>query len=103
MSLFKGFDAKQAVLIDFDITGLADPVSRIDELETILNHTLGPFGESDGHELGGGEGRIFLYGADAEKMFTRIESVLKSDPLCKNARVTVRQGEPGSPQHEIQL
>jgi hypothetical protein len=47
MSLFKGFDAKQAVLIDFDITGLADPVSRIDELETILNHTLGPFGESD--------------------------------------------------------
>lgn len=92
-----------AVLIDFDIKGLVDPVSKIDALETTLNQALVPFGESDGHELGGGEGTIFLYGADAEKMYARIETVLKNDSLCKNGRVTIRRGGPGSPQREIRL
>ena len=104
-SLIDSFKRKadQAVLIDLDIRGLIDPVSKIDALETTLNQALGPFGESDGHELGGGEGTIFLYGADAEKMYARVETVLKNDSLCKNARVTIRKGEPGSPQREIQL
>ena len=104
-SLINEFESErdQAVLIDFSIDGLLDPVSEIDTLETILNRTLGSAGESDGHEIGGGEGTIFLYGADAEKIFARVESVLKSNPLCKNARVTVRKGGPGSPERTVQL
>ena len=104
-SLVNGLKSKknQAVLIDFDINGVIDPVSEIDALETALNRALGSSGESDGHELGGGEGTIFLYGADAEMMFTRIEGVLKNNPLCANARVIVRKGEPGSLQREILL
>ena len=72
-------------------------------LEDLLIKAVGASGEVDGTETGPTETKVFLYGPDAEKMFTQIEPVLNSYPLCADARVIIRQGKPGSPQREIIL
>ncbi len=39
--------------------------------------------ELDGHEFGGGEGVIFLYGPDADALYMTIEPVLRASPIAK--------------------
>jgi hypothetical protein len=60
-------------------------------------------GELDGNEVGPEGAVLYLYGPDAESLFTKIEPVLRSYPLCQRASVIVRQGKPGSPQREVNL
>lgn len=54
-------------------------------------------GEYDGHELpaDGSEGRIFVYGPDAEAIFRAIRPVLEASPLMRGATVTLWFGSPG--------
>lgn len=97
---------EQAILIHLDGVNLDDSVyAECDTmtLEDQLTEALGGEGEVDGSETGDTETTVFLYGSDAEKMFSKIKPVLASYPLCKNARVVIRHGQPGSPQREIQL
>ena len=60
-------------------------------------------GEFDGNEIGPGETTLYLYGADAERLFAHLEPILTAYPLCRNARVVIRKGRPGAPQREVRL
>ncbi len=98
----------QAVLVYLDGQGLSEEVyseydtSTLEDqlMEVIELNSLGKF---DGNEFGQGEAILFMYGPDAEALFTGIESILRAYPLCQKARVVIRQGGPGAPQREVHL
>ena len=98
----------EAVLIFLDGQGLDDAVYRtydVCTLEDLLSEQIesGGVGELDGHETGPEETTIYLYGPNAEELYSRVHPVLTSYPLCQNSRVIIRRGGPGSDQREILL
>jgi hypothetical protein len=98
----------QAVLVHLDGIGLPDAVYEEYDLATLEDQLTeriqyDGLGECDGHESGPEETTLFLYGADAERLFERVEATLRSYPLCRGARVTIRLGPPGAPEREIRL
>ena len=52
-------------------------------------------GEFDGNEVGAAVTTLYMYGSEAEKLFTGVESVLRQSPLCERARVVIRHGALG--------
>lgn len=99
---------EQAVLIHLDGVGLSPEIYENNDLATLEDQLIealkkNEIGEFDGNEIGGGEAIIFLYGPDAEKIFAEIEAVLRSYPLCQNARIIIRFGPPGAPQREVRI
>lgn len=60
-------------------------------------------GKFDGNEVGSDSATLFAYGRDAEELYSAMEPVLISHPLCDHARVVLRKGPPGSPQTELQI
>jgi hypothetical protein len=99
---------EQAVLIHLNGTDLPQSVydnNNLMTLEEQLTASIGGIsvGELDGNEVGPTGAVIYLYGPDAERLFTKIEPVLRSYPLCQKARVVIRQGKPGSTQREVNL
>jgi hypothetical protein len=99
---------EQAVLIALDGTGLPDSVYESYDLSTletqIVNAIEGTgLGEFDGNEIGPQGASLYLYGPDAEKLYERIERILKQYPLCQSALVTIRTGPPGAPQHQVTI
>ena len=46
----------------------------------------GDLGEFDGDEFGPGIVTLYMYGADAEKLFAGIHTILEDDPFAKGAR-----------------
>jgi hypothetical protein len=79
----------------YDVATLEDQLVEVIEQENL--------GEFDGDEFGPDGVTLYMYGPDAERLYTGIESVLKNYPLCKNARVVIRYGEPGSAERTIVL
>lgn len=99
---------QEAVLISLDAQGLDDAVYEaydLSTLEDLLSEQIEPdgIGELDGHESGPGHTTIYLYGPDAETLFSRVQPVLASYPLCQNSRAVIRRGGPGSSQREVVL
>lgn len=97
---------EEAVLISLDGQGLDDAVYQaydLSTLEDLLSEQIGPddIGELDGHEIGPSQTTIYLYGSDAEELFSRVQPVLASYPLCQNSRAVIRRGGPGSSQREV--
>ena len=86
------------VLIELDGTHLPESVYRDCDIATLENRLeevleTGERGELDGHETGPENTTLFLYGADAEALFRAVEPVLQDYPLCRGARVTIRQDD----------
>jgi hypothetical protein len=101
-------DAQQAVLVHLDGTGLPDHVYAECDLATIEDRLIealsrGQFGAFDGNEVGPSETTLFMYGPDAEQLFTGIETILRGYPLCQHARVEIRRGGPGAEAREVRL
>jgi|SRR5450631_1854017 hypothetical protein len=99
---------EEAVLIVLDGVGLGEETYRnchVNTLEDMLMERLAAdnCGVLDGSEIEPAGTTIFLYGADGERMFASIEPVLKSYALCRNGKVMIRRGGPGSQQREIRL
>jgi hypothetical protein len=63
-----------------------------DELVALLEGTN--LGELDGNEIAidGSDGRIYLYGPDADALFAAIEPVLKASPITQGGNATLRYG-----------
>ena len=100
--------AEEAVVIILDDVGSKNERElncNTSTLEDMLMERLESDGTGvlDGSESGPAGTTIFLYGADCEKMFTSVEPVLKSYSLCRNGKVVIRRGGPGSEQREIRL
>jgi len=97
---------EEAVLISLDAQGLDDAVYQaydLSTLEDLLSEQIEPdgIGELDGHEAGPEQTTIYLYGPDAEELFSRVQPILASYPLCQNSRVVIRRGGPDSAQREV--
>jgi hypothetical protein len=72
--------------------------------EQIISSLAGTgLGELDGNEVGPREATLFLYGPDADKLFQRIEGILKAYPLFESTQVTIRYGEPGAAQRRVRV
>jgi len=87
-----------AVLVELDGMHLPEAVYRECDVATLENRIeevleASGEGELDGHETGPKNTTVFLYGADAEGLFRAVEPVLRDYPLCRGARVTIRQGD----------
>ncbi len=99
---------EQAVLVHLDAVNLSPEVYEnydLAMLEDQFNEALqeNGSGEVDGNEIGEGEAIIFIYGANADKIFADIEPILRGNPLCQNARIRIRYGSPGSPERVARI
>lgn len=82
-----------------------NPAHDLGTLETLLTEVIERegLGEYDGNQIGEGGAVLYMYGSSAENLFHGVEATLRSSPLCKNARIQLRAGPPGTPHREIQL
>lgn len=80
-----GIHLPESVYRDCDVATLEN------RLEEVLESC--ECGELDGHETGPENTTLFLYGPDAEALFRAVEPVLQDYPLCRGARVTIRQDD----------
>jgi hypothetical protein len=93
---------QEAVIVHLSFVQLPEEFWQLnDRLYELLEQNGA--GEFDGNEIGGGEATLFAYGPDARRLFSVMEPLLRSYPVCQNARVVIRKGGPGSPQTEVQL
>ena len=90
---------EQAVLVTFALSGDGLPSEedrrRVSALERRLDAVLSEshLGELDGHEYGGGEVVIFLYGEDARLLFAAVEADLRAFD-SPSGHAVVRSGGP---------
>lgn len=97
-----------AVIVHLDGTSLPDQVYEENDLATLEELLVAAIsnsgtGEYDGDEMGPTETMVFMYGPDADALFSSVEPVLRAYPLCRNARVEIRRGGPGASQREVRL
>ena len=90
---------EQAVIVKFDYMGSTD-LTLLFELEGKLEAAIGAanVGEFDGNEVAtdGSDGILYMYGADADRLFEVIRPVLEACSFMRGARVTLRYGPPVS-------
>jgi hypothetical protein len=93
---------QEAVLVHIDTTNLPGAFWELNErlYEEIESSGTGEF---DGNEVGEDGATLFAYGPDADRLFRTMEPTLRSYPVCRNARIVIRHGGPGSPQTELNL
>jgi hypothetical protein len=60
-------------------------------------------GELDGNEFGQGDFTYFMYGTDADRLFSVVEPILRRDSQTKKGHAIVRYGPPGSEQRRVEL
>ncbi|MBI4759767.1 MAG: hypothetical protein ACOYYF_04200 [Chloroflexota bacterium] len=91
----EGKNLSEEVYKEYDVSTLEDQLIEIIESQSL--------GEYDGNEFGTEGVVLYMYTSDAENLFSTIEPILQAYPLCKNARVIIRQGGPGSQQRMVLL
>ena len=92
------FGVVEAVAVYLDGISLPDNVYSSCDTNVLADQLIEVLGldggEIRGSWMGPEETAIYLYGANAEDLFTRIEPVLLAYPACQNARVVIRHGNP---------
>jgi hypothetical protein len=92
------FGTLEGLAVYLDGVNLADSVYEKCNINELAGKILGTLasvgGEIRGSWVGRNETSIYMYGPNAETMFARIEPILASYPLCHNARVIIRFGNP---------
>lgn len=83
------------VYFHYGSTDLSALFAVEETIERVIAETQA--GELDGNEVAtdGSDGTLFLYGPDADALFTAIRPVLESVPFMRGARVVLRHGPPG--------
>ncbi|MFT3829550.1 MAG: hypothetical protein QM691_07575 [Opitutaceae bacterium] len=118
MSIFKSLfgkkepakkPASQAVIVHIPLSDGANGSPEEFEHLTALEEKLGEAiieagaGEFDGNEFGQGDFTYFMYGSDADQLFSAVEPILRGDALTKKGYALVRYGGPGSDQRRVEL
>lgn len=92
------FGRKQGLAVYLDGINLPDVVydtCTADELARQIHGKLTSLGgEIRGSWVGPNETAIYLYAPDAEEAFAALEPIIAAYPLCQNARVVIRHGNP---------
>jgi hypothetical protein len=93
---------RETVLIRFEMAGSPDEFWELNNrlFELLDSSDVGDF---DGNEIGQGEATLFAYGQNSERLFRAMEPVLRSYPICRDAQVVFRRGDPGAPESEFKL
>ncbi len=91
--------SEHAVLVSFSGDHISLDAIRATEDALIEALEKNPVGEMDGHDVAVAmdDATIYLYGPDADVLFTAIADILRSDPLTERARITLRYGEAADP------
>lgn len=97
-----GSEQEEAVLVHLCGSSLSDEFWALQEKLAAVIESRG-LGEFDGNEIGEETATLYAYGPDAQKLYAAVEPVLRDSESCRNARVVIRRGGPGSPQSEVQL
>jgi hypothetical protein len=95
------FSYDQAVLIDIDFKGFedfgtAEQQAKVRKLEEALKSALPEKSGFDGDEFGEGQATVYLYGPSAEKIFKKIEPILKRSDF-EHMDITLQYGRPDDP------
>lgn len=92
------FGRKEGLAIYLDGIGLPDAVYETCSADGLAGLIYGVLtalgGEIRGSWVGPNETAIYLYCPDAEELFAGLEPILAAYPLCGNARVVIRHGNP---------
>lgn len=91
------FGVTEGVAIYIDGQNLPDEVYEqwdIDELAEEIDAAMAGTGEIRGAWSGEEETALYLYGPSAETIFSMLQPLLNRHPLCQNARVVIRHGNP---------
>ena len=87
---------EQAVIVHFDYA--ADSLDPLHDLEEQLEEAIAEagVGEFDGNEIAVGlsDGSLYMYGPDADALFTVARPLLAAAGCLRNARATLRYGPP---------
>lgn len=87
---------EQAVIVHFNY-GQKD-LEPLFALEDILTNAIvqAAVGEYDGHDIAvdGSDGNLYMYGPNADKIYSVIQPFLISPSFTKDAKVTLRYGPP---------
>src|SRR5438477_4676628 len=100
--------SEHALLVHLDGTGLPAAVYKEYALNTIETELISVidvffFKQKTAYEIGGTGATLFMYGPNGDRLFAGIEAALRAYPLCRNARVLIRPGPPGTPARELRL
>ncbi|MCX5745883.1 MAG: hypothetical protein NT062_25685, partial [Proteobacteria bacterium] len=99
------FGATEGIAIYLD--GITQPAAIYESTsaQELVDRLLAslPSAQLRGSWQGPEETALYLYGADAEQMWTVVEPVLRDYPLSRNARVVVRHGNPANHPREVRL
>ena len=89
------FGRQQCLAIYLDGVSLPEEVYAGLDFDAVVGELGAAAGENSfrGFWQGNEETGLFLFGADAEAMFARVEPVLRRLPIGQNARVVVRAGK----------
>jgi hypothetical protein len=100
-----GSSSDHAVIVAFQY-GQGD-LGPLYALEDGLRDAIGSAGcgEYDGHEIAmdGKDGRLYMYGPDADRLFDVVEPILRAARFMGGASVTKRYGAPGEGTKEVAL
>jgi hypothetical protein len=102
-------DVEQAVIINLKLSnedmGTPEDDGPIYELELQLEEAVegSGAGEFEGDEWGGGYCRLFLYGADADRLFQTVLPVILPFDALPGSYLVRRFGDEGSPENVVRL
>lgn len=101
------FGRQEGLAIYLDGINLPDEIYETctcDGLAVLISGELASVGgEIRGSWVGRSETSIYIYGPNAEQMFAAIEPILTVYPLCRNARVVIRHGNPALDPRTVRL
>ncbi|MGZ3184999.1 MAG: hypothetical protein ACXU8N_21400 [Telluria sp.] len=96
---------EQAVIVHFKYgsTDLSPLFELEDRLESVISKAK--VGEYDGHEIAvdGSDGRLYMYGPNADRLFEVVKPVLEAATFMKGAKVVKRYGPPGKDSREVSI
>lgn len=98
---------QQGLAIYFDGISLPASIYEACNLDDFLEKTDGLLKQCNAtvHGCWGGpeETALYFYGPDADKTFSTLEPFLRKYPMCQNARIVMRCGNPNLKRREIRL
>ncbi len=101
------FGRKEGLAIYLDGINLPDEVydtCSCDGLAALILEALTFLGgEIRGSWVGRSETAIYLFAPDTEQLFSLIEPILAAYPLCQNARIVIRHGNPALNPRTVRL
>ncbi len=98
-------EPEHAVIVNFQY-GSHD-LDKLFVLEEKLEKKInaGGVGEYDGNEVAadGSHGTLYMYGTDADDLFSTVRPILEATSFMEGARITLRYGPPGEEAKETEV